>query len=136
VAAPVTVATAPVAPPKAAVADTGLPQVAPKPSTTKAKPKPSSGGGTAPAPTPRASATGTVSVSFSGASIPTKIEVACDNGFQQRVSLSGGAGSVSGVPTSGTCKMHLKGGVVATPATVRGGGTYSCSVTGTTTVCK
>jgi hypothetical protein len=26
--------------------------------------------------------------------------------------------------------------VVATPATVRGGGTYSCSVTGTTTVCK
>lgn len=136
VAAPVTVATAPVAPPKPAAADTGLPQAAPKPSTTKAKPKPSSGGGTAPAPTPRASATGTVSVSFSGASIPTKIEVACDNGFQQRVSLSGGAGSVSGVPTSGTCKMHLKGGVVATPATVRGGGTYSCSVTGTTTVCK
>lgn len=135
---PTVVATAPVAPPKApAAADTGLPQDAPKATTPKVKSKPSGGGGgSAPPPTPRASATGTVSVSFSGAQIPTKIEIACDSGFQQRVSLSGGAGSVGGVPTSGTCKMHLKGGVVATPATVRGGGTYSCSVTGTTTVCK
>jgi hypothetical protein len=135
-AAPATVATAPVAPPKPATqaGDTGLPQVQPT-ATPKPKPKPS-GGGATPAPTPRASATGTVSVNFTGAQIPTKIEIACDNGFQQRVSLSGGSGSVASVPTSGTCKMHLKGGVVATPVTVRGGGSYACSVTGTTTVCK
>ena len=137
--APTTVATAPIAPPKSpvAAADTGQGQAVPKVPAVKPRVKPSgAGGGTSTPPTPRASATGTVTVNFTGEQIPTKIEIACEGGFQQRVSLSGGSGSVAGVPTSGSCKMHLKGGVVSTPATVRGGGTYSCSVSGTTTVCR
>ena len=94
------------------------------------------GGGTVPTPTPRASATGTVTVTFTGASIPGKIEIDCGEAFRKQQSLSGGSAIVAGVPTSGECKMIPKGGVVASKASVRGGGTYNCSISGTTTVCK
>ena len=44
--------------------------------------------------------------------------------------------AVAGVPTSGSCKMFPKGGVVATAKEVRGGASYNCSISGTTTSCK
>jgi len=96
------------------------------------------GGGAKPVatPAPRPSATGSVSVTFTGTQIPTKIEIACDGGFQQRQSVSGGTAIVSGVPTSGSCKMFPKGGVVATAKEVHGGGSYNCTIEGTTTSCR
>jgi hypothetical protein len=90
---------------------------------------------TTPAP-PRPSATGNVTATFTGSQIPLKLEVTCDGGFQQRVSLAGGSGTVSGVPSSGSCKMFPKGGVVGTPWAVNGGHSYTCSIEGTTTTCR
>ncbi|MSQ01557.1 MAG: serine/threonine protein kinase [Myxococcales bacterium] len=99
-------------------------------------PRRGGGGQTAATPTPRASATDTVTVTFTGTPIPGKIEIDCGEAFRKQQSLSGGSAIVAGVPTSGDCKMIPKGGVVASKASVRGGRTYTCSISGTTTVCK
>ena len=81
------------------------------------------------------SGNGTVSVRISGAS-PTSVEVSCASGFRARAGVSGGSASVAGVPVADDCKLYLKGGVVATPARVKGGRSYSCTVTGTTMQCS
>lgn len=133
-AAPVVVATTTTttAPPPKKAADTGqaLPKVVPKAASTSSKPK-----STTPA-APKLGATGNVSVTFSGAQMPTSIEITCGSGFREKKSLGGGTASFAGVPTSGDCKGFPKGGVVGSAFSVRGGSSYSCSISGTTTVCK
>lgn len=121
--------------PKKATVDTAA-QEAPKATTAVKKTTKTTGGGTAPAPTPKASATGTVTVSFGGATVPGSVEVSCGGGFRERKTVSGGSAAIPGVPTSGDCKLYPKGGVVASSVAVRGGASYSCTITGTTTKCN
>ncbi|MBL8614121.1 MAG: serine/threonine protein kinase [Deltaproteobacteria bacterium] len=96
------------------------------------KPKPASGGA-APAPAPRANG-GSVSVRLSGAP-NTSFEVSCPGGFRGRGSLSGGAGSVSGVPGE-DCTVYFKGGPPAKYGPVRGGQSISCTIEGNTAICR
>ena len=119
-------------------ADTGAPAAAaPAPAPTRAKTPRSSGGGTAAAPAaPKLGATADVRVTFAGSPIPQQVEVVCSSGFRQRKGVSGNAVTIPGVPTSDSCQLHPKGGITATAAPVKGGGSYSCSIIGTTTSCK
>ncbi len=133
---PVALAAAPPPKPSRAQADTGnVPQAAPA-KAPSARPRAAAGGTPSPPPAPRASATGTVTVSFGGGAVPTKVEVVCGSTFREQKSVSGGSAAIPGVPTSGDCKLYPKGGVVATPVAVRGGASYSCTITGTTTKCN
>ncbi|MBM4392873.1 MAG: hypothetical protein FJ090_17245, partial [Deltaproteobacteria bacterium] len=134
--APVVATAAPVAttPAPAPRADTG--QV-PKPKATASTKSSGSTRAASAAPAaPRVGATAPVSVTFSGATVPTTVEVACDSGFRDRGSVRGGVATVASVPTSGSCKLYPKGGVVGSSVAVRGGGSYSCTISGTTTSCK
>jgi hypothetical protein len=112
--------------------DTGL--AAPK---AKAPQTPKKTPSTPNTPTaPKLGATGSVSISFSGAQVPGAIEITCNSGYRDKRSLSGGAATFAGVSTaSGDCKAYPKGGVVGTSFGVRGGGSYSCTISGTTTSC-
>ena len=134
---PVAQTAAPPPKPRPAATDTGnAPQAAPAKPAPSGRARSAAGGAASPAPAPRASATGTVTVSFGGATIPTKVEVVCGSTFQKRESVSGGSAAIPGVPTSGDCKLFPKGGVVATSVAVRGGASYNCTITGTTTKCN
>lgn len=109
--------------------DTAPPPVAtpaPKPKAKASTPKP------APAPS---SGPGTLSVTLADASQATAIEVVCPSGFRQRSALSGGRGSIASVPQE-KCTMYFKGGAPAQFAPVGGGRSLSCSIVGTTAVCK
>jgi hypothetical protein len=132
---PEAVAVAPVAPtpPPAATPprDTGTRPKAQAPTRPKATPKPDGGG----APVAKPGATAGISVTFSGDSMPTSVEVECQDGTRQRKSLAGGSASFSGVPSGVECKIVPKG-VVANPYPARAGRSYSCVITGTTTSCK
>lgn len=77
----------------------------------------------------------TVKAAFSGASVPTVVELTCPGMARQRVALQGGAVVVSGVPVGVECQMHVKG-LVATPAPVQAGHDYACTISGTTTSCR
>lgn len=111
------------------------PPVAAKPASTPSKPKVKTTTETPAAPVEQKSGNGTVNVKVSGAS-PTSVEISCSSGFRARSGVSGGSASVPGVPVADDCKLYLKGGVVATPAKVKGGRSYSCTVTGTTMQCS
>lgn len=102
----------------------------PRKTTTAATPAPA-----APAPTPAPASTGTVTISFAGDLIPASVEVVCDaTGFRERKAVSGNRVSISNVPTGVSCKGVPKG-VPASNFGVRAGGSYSCTITGTTTSC-
>jgi hypothetical protein len=105
------------------------------PARPKARP---SSGSSAPA-TPRPAPVGAkaaLSVSWQGAVVPGQIEVTCPGGFRDRKAVSGGSVTVADVPTGESCSMYAKGGVTSTPASVRGGKSYTCTIVGTTTSCK
>lgn len=135
----VAVAAPPPPPPKRRQEDTAAPrpqQQAPAKAPT-ARPRPtSSGGGAAPAaPAAPKSDKGTVSITFTSSPPPMQVEVRCGD-FAARGSVSGGSVSIPNVPTGADCKMFPKGGVTATAFPVKGGGHYSCAITGTTTSCR
>lgn len=102
------------------------PAPAPKPKAKTTTPKP------APAPS---NGPGTLTVVLADATQATAVEVVCPSGFRQRTALSGGKGSIASVPQE-KCTMYFKGGAPAQFAPVNGGRTFSCSIIGTTAVCK
>ncbi len=103
------------------------PAPAPKPKVKSSTPK-----AAAPAPS---SGPGTLTVTLADASQATSIEVNCPSGFRQRSALSGGRGSIASVPQE-KCVLYFKGGAPAQFAPVNGGRSLSCSIVGTTAVCK
>ncbi|MDP2312165.1 MAG: serine/threonine-protein kinase [Pseudomonadota bacterium] len=84
---------------------------------------------------PKVGPTGAVRVTFSGASMPTSVSIQCSGGFVNRGTVSGGSATVADVPTADTCQLLPKG-IVTTGFPVKGGGSYNCTITGTTTSCK
>lgn len=89
-----------------------------------------------PVPTPPpAATTGTVTISFSGDLVPSAVEVVCDaTGFRERKSVAGNRVTISNVPAGVSCKGVPKG-VPASNFGVKAGGSYTCTITGTTTSC-
>ncbi len=133
--APEVAVAAPMVTPKAEAPEVEETYEAPPPPKPVAKKSSGGGGGGSPPPS-RPSATGTVNITFTGSPIPSSVEIDCGSAFREKKTLSGGSAIFSGVPTSGDCKAIPKGGVVGSKAPVRGGGSYTCSIQGTTTVCK
>ena len=64
------------------------------------------------------------------------VELVCGGGaYRLRKSFSGGVASFSGVP-GGVCTFYFKGGLPSQFTPVTAGRSYSCSVIGSTAVCK
>ncbi|MFN7143124.1 MAG: hypothetical protein ACK4YP_05065, partial [Myxococcota bacterium] len=135
------VAPAPVAKAKpAANEDTASePAPAPKPPPAATRQRTTTSGASkapsAPA-APKLGATATLNVTFTGAMVPTSVEVSCPGGFRDRKPLSGGSTAVASVPTGETCQLHPKGAGAPTSTSVRGGQSLNCQIIGTTTSCK
>jgi cytoskeletal protein RodZ len=136
---PVAVAEAPAQPvKKAPKQDTGT--VAPRqveaPKPAASKPRTTTKAVSTEPKAPKLGATASVTVTFSGATMPTSIEVSCPSGFRDRKSLGGGSATVANVPTGESCSLHPKGAGAPTSAPVRGGQSLNCTIVGTTTSCK
>ncbi len=106
---------------------------APRPKQPRTPREPT--GSSTPKPKPLG-ATAAVNVTFTGAMMPTSVEISCPGGFRERKSLSGGTASIPNVPTGETCQLHPKGAGAPTSASVRGGQSPNCTIVGTTTSCK
>lgn len=121
--------------------DTAVPAPIPDNPTPKPKPRPSGGGSTdggstKPPPTPKFSGPAPLNVSMSGdLAGTTSLEVNCPSGFRERGRLNGTSATVPNVPQEG-CTLFFKGGPPAKFSPVRGGQSLSCSIQGTTGVCK
>ena len=64
------------------------------------------------------------------------VELVCGGGaYRLRKSFSSGVASFSGVP-GGVCTFYFKGGLPSQFTPVTAGRSYSCSVIGSTAVCK
>ncbi len=125
---------------RAAKEDTGtVKPIETKPAPVKTRTV-SGNGGTKPVAAPKpppVSAKAPVVVTFTGSPIPTSVEINCSgSGFREKRSLSGGSATVPDVPTGDNCQLHPKGAGAPTSASVRGGGTYNCTISGTVTSCR
>jgi len=120
--------------------DTGGPPVRPPPATgPRPPPKTPATPGTAPPRPPKpppGAGRGNVIVRLPDASHASGVELVCGGGsYRLRKSFSGGVASFSGVP-GGSCTFFFKGGLPSQYTPVTAGRSYSCSVIGSTAVCK
>jgi len=115
----------PVRPPPAAGPRTPRPAAAPAGPSAPRPPKPAPGAGR-----------GNVIVRLPDASHASGVELVCGGGaYRLRKSFAGGVASFSGVP-GGSCTFFFKGGLPSQYTPVTAGRSYSCSVIGSTAVCK
>lgn len=120
--------------------DTGVPKQRVETKPAPVKPKQSSGS-SGPRPQaapvePKLGAKAPVNVTFSGTPMPMSVEINCPSGFRDKRSLAGGTASVPDVPTGESCQLHPKGAGAPTSASVRGGKSYNCTISGTVTSCR
>ncbi len=120
--------------------DTALPPVEEKkPRTTRRNTtrKSTNSGSTSSSTTKKAAAapSGPAPLTVKLATGANAFEVTCPSGFRQRTAISGGTGTLQGVPLE-SCTLFFKGGAPAKYGPVKGGQTLTCSITGTTAVCK
>ncbi len=121
------------------IKDTGGPPARPPPPTTgPRRPAPVPAGPAPPRP-PKAApgaGRGNVIVRLPDTSQASGVELVCAGGsYRSRKSFSGGVASFSGVP-GGSCTFFFKGGLPSQYTPVTAGRSYSCSVIGSTSVCK
>ena len=126
--------------PSADVRDTGGPPAKPPPpvrSTTGTRaPAPTTSAAPRPPKPPPGAGRGNVIVRLPDASQASGVELVCGGGgYRLRKSFSGGVASFSGVP-GGSCTFFFKGGLPSQYTPVTAGRSYSCSVIGSTAVCK
>ncbi len=125
--------------------DTGGPPAPPVRTASRARssaPAPAAGAGSAPR---SGGATRSKGPSVGGGNIIVRlpdstqasgVELVCGGGaYRLRKSFSGGVASFSGVP-GGVCTFYFKGGLPSQFTPVTAGRSYSCSVIGSTAVCK
>ena len=121
------------------VRDTGGPPKPPPPVRSSSGPRPApSAAPTAPRPPkpPPGAGRGNVIVRLPDSSQASGVELVCGGGgYRLRKSFSGGVASFSGVP-GGSCTFFFKGGLPSQYRPVTAGRSYSCSVIGSTAVCK
>jgi hypothetical protein len=125
---------------KARVDTGGPPKPPPRRTTSRAKPstKPRRTSSKKPAASSGAPAAGrgTLIVAIVDASQASAVELNCSAGsYRKKMPFSGGVARFSGVPGS-NCELYFKGGIPAKFTPVRAGKSYSCSIIGTTAVCK
>ncbi len=84
---------------------------------------------------PRLGAKAAVNVTFTGSPIPTSVEITCPS-FRDKRSLNNGSATVPDVPTGESCQLHPKGAGAPTSASVSGGKSYTCAISGTVTSCR
>ena len=111
------------------------------PDKPKPKPKPKIDVAAAPAEPrkPKAAANAPLSVSIKGSEPYTTIVVRCSGTtppFSQKAPISGGTGTVAGVPTDQDCELQFTGPMTAKFRPVRGGQSLTCSFVSTTASCK
>ena len=126
----------PVPKPSAQVKDTGGPPMPPARQPTRTSSRPKAASSSRPAVSKSRVGGGTVIVRLPDTGQASGVELVCNGGgYRLRKAFSGGVASFSNVP-SGVCTFYFKGGMPSQFTPVTAGRSYSCTVIGTTSVCK